>query len=332
MWRWIFVCFIPFTLSAQLKRFEFSQHKMGSPFRLVFYCKDSAAAQHLALTSYALVDSLNTIFSDYLPSSEVNELSRFPPGVPVSVSPELFSLMRVSKQAWKKSGKAFDITLGALTQLWRKRGNENPFPTSEEIKQAKQASGFDNVVFDEENETILYTKKGIRLDLGGIAKGYTAQRVIDYLKSRGIGSALADAGGDLVMSDAPPDKTGWSIAINLPESETEYWDKNLVLKNCAVATSGDIYRYTIHNGKKYSHIIDPRTGYGVTSQRNVTVIAKDGTPADWLATACSILPVKKAKRLVKKENASLFIALIKNEKIVTNKTKKFDRYFKKKEP
>ena len=111
---------------------------------------------------------------------------------------------------------------------------------------------------------------------------------------------MADASGDIVMSDAPPGKNGWTIGINLPENENELWDKKLELKNFAVSTSGDIYRYTIHNGKKYSHIIDPRTGYGVTSQRNVTVIAKDGATADWLATACSILPIKKALAACKK--------------------------------
>jgi thiamine biosynthesis lipoprotein len=155
--------------------------------------------------------------------------------------------------------------------------------------------------------------------------------VIDFLKAKNIDMALADASGDIVMSEAPPGKAGWTVGINLPESENELWDRKLELKNCAVSTSGDVYRYTIHNGKKYSHIIDPRTGYGVISQRNVTVIAKDGTTADWLATACSILSIEKALELAKKENAALFIATIKDEKVVICKTKNFDSYFQKKE-
>lgn len=170
------------------------------------------------------------------------------------------------------------------------------------------------------------------LDFGGIVKGYAAQKVVDYLKTKNITQALADAGGDIVMSDEPPEKNGWSIGINIPEQENELWDKKLELKNCAVATSGDVYRFTIHNGKKYSHIIDPRTGYGVTSQRNVTVIAKNGVTADWLATACSILSIEKAMALAKKENAALLIATLKGEKIIIDKTKNFDAYFQKKEP
>ncbi len=134
------------------------------------------------------------------------------------------------------------------------------------------------------------------------------------------------------MSDAPPGKGGWTIGINLPENENEIWDKKLELKNFAVSTSGDVYRYTIHNGIKYSHIIDPRTGHGVTSQRNVTVITKYGADADWLATACSILPIKKALALAKKEHAAILIATLKDEKITIYKSKSFDKYFQMKQP
>jgi FAD:protein FMN transferase len=134
------------------------------------------------------------------------------------------------------------------------------------------------------------------------------------------------------MSDAPPGKDGWTVGVNLPESENEIWDKKLELKNFAVSTSGDVYRYTIHNGVKYSHIIDPGTGYGVTSQRNVTVITKYGADADWLATACSILPIKKALALAKKEHAAIMIATLNGERIVTYNSKSLDKYFQKKQP
>ena len=128
-----------------------------------------------------------------------------------------------------------------------------------------------------------------------------------------------------------PIKSG-SFTMGSPENENEIWDKKLELKNFAVSTSGDVYRYTIHNGIKYSHIIDPRTGYGVTSKRNVTVITKYGADADWLATACSILPIKKALKLAKKEHAAIFIATLKNEKITIYKSKSLERYFQKKQP
>jgi len=332
MWRLIFLLLFPITVSAQLKRFQFTENKMGSPFNLVFYHTDSGEAISIAKECFALVDSLNNIFSDYTSTSEVGMLGSMTVVKDQKVSDELFAMIVRSKEAWKRSGKTFDITIGALTQLWRKAKAEKRFPSEAEVKTAKQSCGFKNLIINQTKRTISFKNQGMRLDFGGIVPGYAAQRVIDFLKSKNINIALADASGDIVMSNAPPDKNGWIIGINLPERENELWDKKLELKNCAVSTSGDVYRYTIHNGKKYSHIIDPGTGYGVTSQRNVTVITKYAADADWLATACSILPIKKALALAKKERASIFIATLASERVVAYKSKSFANFFQKKQP
>ena len=325
MWRLIFLFFFPISISAQLKRFEFTENKMGSPFRIVFYCEDSTKALQLSHQCYAMIDSLNNIYSDYNLSSEIGKLSSTT--TEQNVSNELFDMLIRSRHAWKRSGKTFDITIGALTKLWRTTRNEKRFPTPAEIELAKESTGFKNLKYDIFLKTISFKKPGMSFDFGGIVKGYAAQKIVDNLKSRNINFALVDAGGDIVVSEAAPGKNNWTIAINLPGNENEMWEKKLALNNCAVATSGDIYRYTLHDGKKYSHIIDPLTGYGVTTQRNVTVIAKDGATSDWVASACSILPIKKALKLAKKENAELMIAALKNEKIITYKTKNFDSYF-----
>ena len=332
MLRVIFLLLFPSIVSGQLKRFEFSENKMGSSFTIIFYHKDSIEAVSISKECFALVDSLNTIFSDYSSTSEVGRLASLTMVKDQKVSDRLLEMLRISGQAWVRSGKAFDVTIGALTQLWRKAKKENRFPTQAEVKTAKEQTGFENLIIIERSKTVSFKKQGIRFDFGGIVPRYAAQRVLDLLKSKNIHIALVDASGDIVVGDPPPGKEGWTIAINLPESKDEVWDKNLVLENFAVSTSGDVYRYTIHEGKKYSHIIDPRTGYGVTSQRNVTVITKYGAVADWLATACSILPIKKALKLAKKEHAAVLIATLDGEKIVTYKTESFDRYFQKKQP
>jgi len=329
MWRLFFLLLFPISLSAQLKRFQFSENKMGSPFNLIFYHTDSAEAMIIAKECFSIVDSLNNIFSDYSATSETGRLTSQPSLNDIKVSDELYKMIVLSKQAWRRSHKTFDITIGALTQLWRKAKAEKRFPSEIEIRQAKEFTGFKNVGYDIFTKTVSFKKQGIKLDFGGIVPGYVAQKIIDHLRSKNISRALADASGDIVVSDPPPAKEGWTIAINLPESENETWNKQLELKNFAVSTSGDVYRYLVYNGKRYSHIIDPRTGYGITTQRNVTVIAKDGATADWLATACSILSIKRALRLVQKEHAVLFIATLKNEKIVVHKSKNFDRFFQK---
>lgn len=316
--RFFFVAclFLCFSATAQVKRYTFSQPKMGSPFGIILYASDSAKANTTAKQAFALVDSLNTIFSDYLDSSELNKLSATA-GTDsfVYVSPLLYQIISDSKKAWRKSNGAFDITIGPLSHLWRTARREKRFPTPQEIQLAKSKTGFEKVIIDTLSHRIKLLQKDMQLDLGGIAKGFIAQQVIDFLRSKNITAALVDAGGDIACSNAPPEKNGWTIGINIPEQTDELLNNTIMLQNKSVATSGDVYQYMVQDGKKYSHIIDPRTGYGVTFQRNVTIIANDGATADWLATACSILPVKKAKRLAKQYKASLIIATIHNGKV-----------------
>ena len=178
------------------------------------------------------------------------------------------------------------------------------------------------------HKTITMARPGMQLDLGGIAQGYIAQKVLDFLSTQKINRALVNASGDIVMSGSPPGAKGWTVGVNVPESREELLPKKLLLQNKAVTTSGDAYQFIDHDGKRYSHITDPRTGYGVTFQRNVTVIANDGATADWLATACSIVSIKKAKKLATSLRAEVLIAEFKKGKLTFHATKGFSLYWK----
>ncbi len=330
--RLFFVCFfvtIGLHSNAQLKRYAFTEPKMGSPFMIVLYCNDSLQAADLAKQSFKLVDSFNNIFSDYLNSSELMQLNASAGAHSgVKVSPALLDILLQSKIAYEKSEGAFDITVGPLVKLWRSARKTNQFPSAKKIDTAKNLTGFNKLIIDTATKEVTLTETGMSLDLGGIAKGWIAQKVIDFLGSQKITIALADAGGDIAMSAGPPNSKGWSIGVNVPESKEELLEQSLLLQNKSVATSGDAYQFIAHDGKRYSHITDPKTGYGVTFQRNVTVIANDGATADWLATACSILPIKKAKKLSVKMKAELLIAENKNDHLVFYTTKGFAHYWK----
>jgi len=320
---------MPFAVMAQLKRFSFTQPKMGSPFTIVFYSEDSIKASLLAEQSFKLVDSFVFIFSDYIDSSELSKLSATAgKDSAVSVSPAMFDMLLHAKKAFDKSEGAFDITIGPLSKFWRKLRKAKQFPADEAVQATRKLIGFNKLTMDTINKTVTLTQPGMQLDLGGIAQGYIAQKVIDFLSSRQIQHALVNASGDIVVSAAPPGSKGWTVGVNLPESSDELLSRTLLMQHKAVTTSGDVYQFTEHNGKRYSHIIDPRSGYGITSQRNVTAIANDGTTADWLATACSILPVKKAKKLATQLGAEVLIAEIKKDKLVFNATKGFAAYWK----
>ena len=315
------------SIHAQLKKFSFSQPKMGSYFTIVFYDKDTLHATRMANECFALVDSLNEIFSDYIPGSELNRLSSSSGKAEwVSVSAPLLDILLVSQKAWKLSGGAFDITVGPVIRLWRRARKENRFPDKDSLAVALKATGFNYILIDSIHKRVQLIKPGMRLDLGGIAQGYMAQKVLNHLQYYQINSALVDASGDIVTGDAPPDKAGWRIAVNLPESTTELMDNKIVVHNKAVITSGDVYQYMIHDGKRYSHIVDPRTGYGVTNQRNATVITADGVEADWLATACTILSLKQIRRLARKLKAGFLIGTMKEEKLIFYKNKIFETY------
>ena len=325
-----FLLMLSVKVEAQLKRYTFAEPKMGSPFSIILYANDSLQATTLARQSFSLVDSFVIIFSDYIDSSELSKLSASAGlnASPVHISPALLDMLVASKTAFEKSGAAFDITVGPLIKLWRKARKTKVFPTKEMVLTAKQSTGFNNLVIDTLNKTASLKKPGMQLDLGGIAQGYIAQKVIDFLSAHQVSNALVNASGDIVVSGAPPETQGWVVGVNVPESKEELLPQKLLLQYKAVTTSGDAYQYMDHEGKRYSHITDPRTGYGVTYQRNVTVIAADGTTADWLATACSILSIKKAKLLATQMQAEVLITTFKKGRLKMYATKGFAQYFK----
>lgn len=314
---------------AQDRKFHFVQTKMGSPFNLIIVTADSLKAQQLSNNCFTLIDSFSHIYSDYDSSSELSKLSINADNGFQTCSPALWDLLLISRQAYEKSLHSFDISIGPLSSLWRLKRKRRLFPDSATIIATKENVGLGKLLWNDSLHQILIPNKNMRLDLGGIAKGYIAQKVIDYLHQNGIDAALADAGGDISMGKAAPGNLGWLVGVNVPETTDELMNRKLLLSNCSVATSGDAYQYIEHDGFKYSHIIDPRTGYGVSYQRNVTVIAKDGATADWLATACSILSINESKKICTKMHAELFISSIENEILVVYQTSGFKQYWEK---
>lgn len=314
-------------LQAQTRKFSYSEMKMGSAFNLIIVSADSNKANHLARKSYELVDSLNHIFSNYDSSSELSKINASAGLLPYKMSTAMLDLVQKSQYAYIQSKGAYDISIGPLSSLWRKARKAKLFPEASTVLATKKLVGFAQIKINKRLGTIFLPNANMQLDFGGIAKGYIAQWVINFLKANGIQQALVDAGGDIVMSGAPLNQQGWLIGVNLPETTDQLLNKKLQLSNCSVATSGNVYQFIEYKGVKYSHIINPLTGYGVTNLRNVTIVAKTGATADWLATACSILPIKEAKQLAISHQAALLITTLKNGKLVFEATPNFKNYW-----
>ena len=314
-------------LQAQTRKFSYSEMKMGSAFNLIIVSADSNKANHLARKSYELVDSLNHIFSNYDSSSELSKINASAGLLPYKMSTAMLDLVQKSQYAYIQSKGAYDISIGPLSSLWRNARKAKLFPEASTVLATKKLVGLNQVKINKRLGTIFLPNANMQLDFGGIAKGYIAQWVINFLKANGIQQALVDAGGDIVMSGPPLNQQGWLIGVNLPETTDQLLNKKLQLSNCSVATSGDVFQFIEYKGVKYSHIINPLTGYGVTNLRNVTIIAKTGATADWLATACSILPIQEAKQLAISHQAALLITTLKNGKLVFEATPNFKNYW-----
>ena len=237
--------------------------------------------------------------SDYLPESELSKLSRTSgSGKKVKVSVELWEMLKLSKKLSRKSKGAFDVTIGPLSQLWRRAVRRNAFPDSAKVTDAVRRVSYKYIRFYPFRHAVKLKKANMRLDLGGIAKGYAVDKAFENLVLHGISIALVDGGGDIRLGNPPPGETGWKISISDLDSSGNVTNKVLELRNCAIATSGDTYQFIEWNGKRYSHIIDPRTGYGITQQRKTTIIVPNATMADALASALSVMGPEKGFRLL----------------------------------
>lgn len=280
-----------------LTRYTFAEPHMGTRFQILLYAPDEATANRAARAAFARIAELDGIMSDYRPTSELMLLCKQAGGEPVKVSDDLHDILTRSQQLFKRSDGAFDITIAPVGKLWRRARKIFELPDAADLAKARALVGMDNVVLGE--KTVRLKKEGMLLDLGGIAKGYAADAAQKVLKQHGVSQALVAAGGDIVVSDPPPNADGWKVAIApLEPVDDDTKGRTLLLKNAAVSTSGDTEQYVEIDGKRYSHILDPRTGVPLTERMSVTVIAANGTTSDSLATAVSVLGPDKGLKLV----------------------------------
>jgi thiamine biosynthesis lipoprotein len=296
--------------SPTLQRYEFTEVHMGTDFRIVLYAADEKLANRASAASYARVAELNGKLSDYDPTSELSRLSATAgSGRSVSLSNDLWRVLERSQQLAAASDGAFDVTVGPLTKMWRSARRSKTFPSDERLAAARAATGYRNLQLDAATKSATLTVPNMRLDLGGIGMGYAADEALAVLKHHGIASAMIDASGDVVCSGAPPGERGWKIGL-APLTESEGPPSRYVwLVDQSLTTSGDAFQFVEINGTRYSHIVDPKTGLGLTSRSSVTVIARDGTTADSLATAVCVLGPERGLKLIEKtpESAALIV-------------------------
>ena len=275
-----------------LHRYVFRRGLMGTEFIVTLYAPDSLIAQRANAAVNARMDSLNQHLSDYLDGSEINRLSASSgTGQWVPVSPDLFNVLKKAKWIAERSGGRYDPTIGPLSQLWRRAVRRGEFPTAKQRRRARRAVGYKLMDLDSATQSVKLRRPGMKLDVGGIGQGFAIDEAGTVLRNAGLPAFLLDLGGDILAGDPPPNQPGWRVALD---------STTLLLKNAAITTSGDTYRHLDYRGRRYSHIMNPRSGLGLQQFRRATVLAPDGWRADALTKVFSVAGLRKSRRLLRR--------------------------------
>lgn len=293
-------CLVPLPAQAW-ERFDFSAPLMATTFRISLHAESKEKAEAAADAAFKRIAALNAVFSDYEPNSELMKLVNTGPNVSFHASDDLIAILSRALELSRLTNGAFDPTCGNLTRLWRHTKRVKKLPPAGRLQQALAATGWQAVRLDVRTHTITLLKPGMILDLGGIAKGYAADAALRILREHGLTRALVIAGGDIAIGDPPPGTDAWEIKLRQFARPSPEEDLVTVrLHNCAVSTSGDLYQFTEVNGSRYSHIVSPKTGLGLTERIACSVIAPDCTTSDALATAMCVMGKERGETVAAK--------------------------------
>ena len=277
------------------ERWEFTQIHMGVPVRIVAYGSEQEV-RRAAMAAFARAADLDGKMSDYNPDSELRRATRHA-GSWVPISGDLMAVLWRARSLARATGGTFDPTVGPVVRLWRDARRRATLPAGPVIDSARALVGWRHLQLDSSRSRLRLARGGMQLDLGGIAKGYIVQQMLAELQVARIRSALVEAGGDIAVGDAPPALAGWRIET--PGANAAVSSRAARLTNACISTSGPTEQFVVIDGQRYSHVIDPRTGWALRSPDMATIVATDCATADALSTAMTILAPKERARVLR---------------------------------
>lgn len=276
------------------KPFQRTELLMDTVVTIKYYDPADEEAVEAAFTEMQRIEKL---MSAHLPGSEVSRINASP-GTPVAVSPETFQVIEESLRYAQLTDGVFDVSIGSLVELWSIMDGDDYVPAPSEIRQARALVDYRAVELNPKEWTVTLRRPGMRLDLGGVAKGYAIDRVRQILEEYGVKAALVDAGGDVWAVGMRPDGKEFRIGIRHPR-EPQSVVAVIMARDISIVTSGDYQRYFIKGGVRYHHIIDPRTGMPANSGViSVTIVSPSGMEGDILSTAVFILGKEAGLELI----------------------------------
>ena len=285
------------SLSFGQQIFKKKQSLLGSPFEITVVAKDSVQGNLFSDLAITEVRRIENLISDWIPTSQISKVNHNAGISPIKVDKEVYDLVDRATKISKLTSGAFDISYASMDRIWKFDGSMKEMPTPEEIRKSVEKVGYQNIILNSKDTTIFLKNKGMKLGLGGIGQGYIADKIKVLLQEKGCNSGLVNVSGDINTWGKQPNGNLWTVGIVNPMNKNKVF-ATFPLDDSAVETSGSYEKYVTFNGKRYSHIIDPRTGYPATGIISVSVFAKQTELADALATGIFVMGVEVGLDLV----------------------------------
>ena len=297
--RLITILIVVFVTSITFGQQVFKKKKnlLGSPFEITVIAKDSTQGNQFTELAISEVKRIENLISDWIPTTQISLVNQNAGIAPIKVDLEVFELVKRAKNISKLTDGAFDISYASMDKIWKFDGSMKEMPSAENIKKSVEKVGYENIILNEKDTTIFLKNQGMKLGLGGIGQGYIADKIKIVLQENGCVSGLVNISGDINTWGKQPNGTDWTVGIVNPLNKNKVF-ATFPLNDSAVETSGSYEKYVTFNGKRYSHIIDPRTGYPATGIVSVSVFAKQTELADALATGIFVLGIEVGLDLV----------------------------------
>lgn len=315
--------FCLFLFLGTLTAFSQITHKkkyalLGSPFEITVVAKDTVEGNFYVNLALNEVKRIENLISDWIPTTQISQVNQNAGIVPIKVNNEVFELVERAIKISKLTDGAFDISYASMDKIWKFDGSMKEMPSPEAIKKSVERIGYEKIILDTKNKTIFLKDAGMKLGLGGIGQGYIADKVKEVLQAKGCTAGIVNVSGDINTWGSQIDGKPWTVGIVNPVNKNKVF-ATFPLVDSAVETSGSYEKYVTFNNIRYSHIIDPRSGYPATGIVSVSVFAKQTEIADALATGVFVLGVEVGLNLINQLKGIECIIVDDKGKIFTSK-------------
>lgn len=300
-----------------LQVFQRTLKLMGSRFDLTVVAENQEQGDVYMDMAIAEITRIEKMISSWDPDSQTSKINKNAGIAPVKVDPELFNLIERALKISRLTQGAFDISYASMDRIWKFDGSVTKMPSAETIKNSVAKVGYQNIILDPENHTVFLKLKGMKIGFGAIGKGYAADMAKALLQKNGVGAGIINASGDLDAWGTQPDGKDWMVAIVNPLNKNKVFSW-LPVKNQAVVTSGNYEKYIVLDGQRYTHIIDPRTGYPSKGILSATIFTQNAELADALATSIFVMGVETGLDFVNQVKGVECIIVDENNKIFTS--------------